>query len=161
MFFGTSHEEWVMLCPRCEPIYTYDRTVVVRTPDAEDRRGWVLNTTLAEEANYRRKRDEYHGKIIAAVTQRFRPEWRTKVQACKTKKALWELIAAGQAYGTFTSRHRWKKLEQLRDEIAEAPFRFYEVPAVLKACGFNGQPEDLISDPAPERPESLSRFGLW
>jgi hypothetical protein len=160
MFAGTRSEEWLMLCPECEPKYSYDSTVIGPPRDG-DQRGWVLNTTLAAEGDYRQRRDEYWASLIAEADRRFRSEWRARVEACRTKKALWQLTGEQQAYGTFTNHHRGKSVQLLRDEIAATPFPYYWLPAILKACGFEGKPQELLSDREPERPASLARYDLW
>src|SRR5215469_7348520 len=79
-FPGVSRSEYDMLCPVCKRLYAYDSTIVWSQPGNQRERGWVLETTLAEEAAYRQRRSEYHAKVIVVAERRFRSRWQAKVQ---------------------------------------------------------------------------------
>jgi len=117
-----------------------------------------------EEDRYYRDFDVYCAKIAAEVDRCHRVRWRELVQACKTKKAVWEVIGRQQAYATFLKHHQHQTVEHLRDHIAGAAIEYSMVRAVLKGCGIERAPESFVQDKEPRVPESLlriySRYGV-
>jgi hypothetical protein len=148
-------EKLTMLCSDCKEKYVYDRRLIGGGRDGGSDRGWVAKENLKAEQEYRDALRAHQASILAEAERRCRPTWKKLLSACRTKKAVWEVAEAHQAYSTFLKHNRTKSLPTIIAELSVEPFYFYTIQHVLKICAVKESPEQLASVPKPEAPRSL------
>lgn len=149
-----------LLCPDCKGKYLYDRQLIGSLHDGGSERGWVLRDHLVAEQRYVEALRAYQQSIIAEVEQRCRTIWNAKLSACRTKKAVWEVLKPYGVYSTFLSHHRGKTLAEVIATVAAKPFCVDQLRHVLATCGIDDTPENLTSLAKPVPPPSLPA-ALW
>jgi hypothetical protein len=121
------------------------------------RRGWVRKDVLREEERYHQALRDFQKAVVQKVDGLCRETWRSKLAACKSKKAVWELNEKRQAYYTFTSHVRGQTLQQVIQNQMNRPFHYIEAKHILGVCGRDIDPDSLVDAQIPIPPASLPK----